>query len=88
MDAAIAVDILPFYYIIKNVRSGNSSVVELYLAKVDVAGSNPVSRSNFFVLLCVGEVCEANDHGESISIRKAPNCLGAFLIIAARPLNS
>ena len=27
--------------------SGNSSVVELYLAKVDVAGSNPVSRSIF-----------------------------------------
>ena len=25
---------------------GNSSVVELHLAKVDVAGSNPVSRSH------------------------------------------
>ena len=26
------------------VRRGNSSVVELHLAKVEVAGSNPVSR--------------------------------------------
>ena len=28
-------------------RGGNSSVVECDLAKVEVAGSNPVSRSNF-----------------------------------------
>jgi hypothetical protein len=27
--------------------SGNNSVVECDLAKVEVAGSNPVSRSNF-----------------------------------------
>ena len=31
---------------------GNNSVVECDLAKVEVAGSNPVSRSNF----CHGEV--------------------------------
>ncbi len=31
------------------VRGGNSSVVERYLAKVDVAGSNPVSRSIFIL---------------------------------------
>ena len=30
---------------------GNNSVVECNLAKVDVAGSNPVSRSNFTSLL-------------------------------------
>ncbi len=30
-----------------NFLSGNSSVVERYLAKVDVAGSTPVSRSIF-----------------------------------------
>ena len=28
--------------------SGNNSVVECDLAKVEVAGSNPVSRSNLF----------------------------------------
>jgi hypothetical protein len=28
-------------------QSGNNSVVECDLAKVEVAGSNPVSRSNF-----------------------------------------
>jgi hypothetical protein len=28
--------------------SGNNSVVECNLAKVEVAGSNPVSRSSFF----------------------------------------
>ena len=28
--------------------SGNNSVVECDLAKVEVAGSNPVSRSNFY----------------------------------------
>jgi hypothetical protein len=30
---------------------GNNSVVECDLAKVEVAGSNPVSRSNFFPML-------------------------------------
>ena len=30
---------------------GNSSVVECDLAKVEVAGSNPVSRSNNFLLV-------------------------------------
>ena len=30
----------------KSPASGSSSVVECNLAKVDVAGSNPVSRSN------------------------------------------
>ena len=29
--------------------SGNNSVVECDLAKVEVAGSNPVSRSNFLL---------------------------------------
>ncbi len=29
--------------------SGNNSVVECNLAKVEVAGSNPVSRSIFFL---------------------------------------
>ena len=29
-------------------RGGNNSVVECDLAKVEVAGSNPVSRSNFW----------------------------------------
>ncbi len=32
----------------QNSLSGNNSVVECDLAKVEVAGSNPVSRSNFF----------------------------------------
>ncbi len=31
--------------------SGNNSVVECNLAKVEVAGSNPVSRSIFLLLL-------------------------------------
>jgi hypothetical protein len=31
-----------------NLLSGNNSVVECDLAKVEVAGSNPVSRSIFF----------------------------------------
>ena len=29
-------------------QGGNNSVVECDLAKVEVAGSNPVSRSNFY----------------------------------------
>jgi hypothetical protein len=33
---------------IKKGASGNNSVVECNLAKVEVAGSNPVSRSIFF----------------------------------------
>ncbi len=32
--------------------SGNNSVVECDLAKVEVAGSNPVSRSIFFSRTC------------------------------------
>jgi hypothetical protein len=32
----------------KGLLSGNNSVVECDLAKVEVAGSNPVSRSIFF----------------------------------------
>jgi hypothetical protein len=32
------------------VESGNNSVVECDLAKVEVAGSNPVSRSNFDIV--------------------------------------
>ena len=32
--------------------SGSSSVVERDLAKVDVAGSTPVSRSRFFLACC------------------------------------
>jgi hypothetical protein len=35
-------------FLLHFVVSGNSSVVECDLAKVDVAGSNPVSRSIFF----------------------------------------
>ena len=35
---------------LKTRRSGSSSVVERHLAKVDVAGSNPVSRS--IILFC------------------------------------
>jgi hypothetical protein len=31
--------------------SGSNSVVECDLAKVEVAGSNPVSRSNYFLRL-------------------------------------
>ena len=33
----------------QSMMCGNSSVVERYLAKVDVAGSNPVSRSILFL---------------------------------------
>ena len=33
------------------VAGGNNSVVECDLAKVEVAGSNPVSRSNFLSLM-------------------------------------
>ena len=45
-------------------QSGNSSVVERHLAKVDVAGSNPVSRSIFLLgirrrtQVAKGEVCK------------------------------
>ena len=35
-------------YLIISMLSGNNSVVECDLAKVEVAGSNPVSRSIFF----------------------------------------
>ena len=38
---------LPWFII--SVLSGSNSVVECDLAKVDVAGSTPVSRSRFFV---------------------------------------
>ena len=34
-------------YTSQTVPGGNNSVVECDLAKVEVAGSNPVSRSNF-----------------------------------------
>jgi hypothetical protein len=34
-----------------SVQRGSSSVVERDLAKVDVAGSTPVSRSSFFFVL-------------------------------------
>ena len=36
----------PLWYAWVSVESGNNSVVECDLAKVEVAGSNPVSRSN------------------------------------------
>ena len=38
------------YFFVKNTfpLSGNNSVVECDLAKVEVAGSNPVSRSKIF----------------------------------------
>ena len=39
-------DRLVWYF--QNSLSGNNSVVECDLAKVEVAGSNPVSRSKFF----------------------------------------
>src|SRR6266567_8884654 len=39
--------------------SGNSSVVECDLAKVEVAGSNPVSRSNFEAPRILGAACSA-----------------------------
>jgi hypothetical protein len=41
-------------------ESGNNSVVECNLAKVEVAGSNPVSRSNF--------------HQAESQIRSGENC--------------
>ena len=37
----------PLWYAVISVESGNNSVVECDLAKVEVAGSNPVSRSIF-----------------------------------------
>ena len=39
---------------------GSSSVVELYLAKVVVAGSNPVSRSIFFMpeIIIFGDIAK------------------------------
>ncbi len=37
-------------YICQRFEGGNSSVVERHLAKVDVAGSSPVSRSFFHCL--------------------------------------
>ena len=36
---------------VNGLQSGNNSVVECDLAKVEVAGSNPVSRSNFYIRL-------------------------------------
>ena len=39
--------------------SGNNSVVECDLAKVEVAGSNPVSRSNFVLPSHVAQAREA-----------------------------
>ena len=36
------------------IKSELSSVVELYLAKVDVEGSNPLARSIFFVFIYGG----------------------------------
>ena len=38
---------------------GNNSVVECDLAKVEVAGSNPVSRSNFEAPRILGAACSA-----------------------------
>lgn len=38
-----------FYYFFYQTSSGNNSVVECNLAKVEVAGSNPVSRSFHFL---------------------------------------
>ncbi len=44
--------------IINLIRRGNNSAVECNLAKVEVAGSNPVSRSNFlFEKIIAGESC-------------------------------
>ena len=40
---------LPICYSGSFSASGNNSVVECDLAKVEVAGSNPVSRSNFYI---------------------------------------
>jgi hypothetical protein len=40
-DWAVSMDVAPRWL------GGNNSVVECDLAKVEVAGSNPVSRSNF-----------------------------------------
>ena len=42
------VDKMDIMDIIYRILSGNNSVVEYDLAKVGVAGSNPVSRSIFF----------------------------------------
>ena len=41
--------------------SGNNSVVECNLAKVEVAGSNPVSRSIFFINV------RCSEHGDGLS---------------------
>ena len=38
-------------------KGGNNSVVECDLAKVEVAGSNPVSRSSFFEPAGAGFFC-------------------------------
>src|SRR5207244_3388115 len=38
----------PTVWYFRGSAGGNNSVVECDLAKVEVAGSNPVSRSNFF----------------------------------------
>ncbi len=52
----------PFTRIIKNSSfSGSSSVVEHHLAKVGVAGSNPVFRSMYTTLAGVAELADAQD---------------------------
>ena len=61
-------------------QGGNNSVVECDLAKVEVAGSNPVSRSNF-------------DSGASVdtpsSCTRSPNAAGTLPLRGeARPLHS
>jgi hypothetical protein len=53
---------------------GNSSVVECDLAKVEVAGSNPVSRSTFFLAPQLLSLASKR-HGMELllAVRAAPN---------------
>jgi hypothetical protein len=59
--------------------SGNNSVVECDLAKVEVAGSNPVSRSKFKIVAAFG--CSCSLH--SVAASPAPPFRSNFKNVAA-----
>ena len=51
----------PFTRTSKRKKCGSSSVVEHHLAKVGVAGSNPVFRSNYTIHAGVVELADTQD---------------------------
>ena len=65
----------------KGLAGGNNSVVECDLAKVEVAGSNPVSRSNFSscasIAAVVAVVAAARSRAASRAVAAVPAADGA-----------